>query len=287
MPAHLVSHSYGKSRVRLTKVTRGPQQHDLKEMTVDITLEGAFDACYTCGDNSSVVATDSMKNTVYVLAREHPVDSIESFGLHLAEHFLKTYDHVTAATASIGLTRWDRIHVDGKPHAYAFVGGGDERRTAEVRVTREGRSVTSGLTDLLVLKTTDSGFVGFVRDRYTTLRETDDRIFATSVTANWICRPDIKVCDWNAQFERVRQLILETFATHKSLAVQQTIHEIGDRVLASLPEVDEIAITMPNKHRILVDLSPFGLDNNNEIFVPIDEPYGLIRGVLCREKAST
>ncbi len=288
MSATLSSNSYGKSSVRLTKVTRKAEVHELKELTVDIELQGAFDRSYTHGDNSSIVATDTMKNTVYALARNHPLPDIESFGQSLAKHFLDNNPHITAAEVHISEHPWQRIQVDGKPHPTAFVGGGSESRTAVVRIDRLKKgsdpfslTIRSGLAGLLVLKTTDSAFIGFLRDEFTTRNQTDDRIFATSVTADWSYSSD--TVDFDKSFEKIRTTMLEVFATHKSLAVQQTLHDMGQAALDVCKDITEISLTMPNQHRLLMNLAPFGMANPNEIFVPTSEPYGLIKGTLRRK----
>jgi urate oxidase len=279
--ATVLSHNaYGKSQVRVTKVTRHAGRHDLKELTVDIQLEGAFAASYTQGDNRRVVATDSMKNAVYVLARDHPLSDIEGFGQTLADHFIENYAHVTSACIRLIEQAWQRIVVKGEEHAHAFLGGANEGRTASVTRTRQGLRFESGLEDLLLLKTTDSAFRGFIRDRYTTLPETDDRIFATKLTAVWLYGS--KPADWNRAHQLIRQTILEVFAEHRSLAVQETLYAMGKAALNACPEIEEIRLTMPNQHRILVNLHPFGLDNPNVVFVPTDEPFGLISGTLRR-----
>jgi urate oxidase len=280
MSAVLTEHSYGKSQVRLTKVTRHPDRHELKEVCVAVRLEGDFDASYLRGDNSRVVATDTMKNVVYALARDHALADVESFGQALARHFLGHYPHVSAATVELAEQPWRRLVVDGREHPHAFVGGGGETRTCAVARTRQGERVTSGLDGLLLLKTTDSGFSGFLRDAYTTLKETDDRIFATAVSADWDYRA--APADWDRCHRLVRQALLDAFARHKSLSVQQTLHAMGAAALEACPEAEEVRLRMPNKHRVLVDLRPFGRENNNEIFVATEEPYGLITGTLRR-----
>ncbi len=280
-PGVLAANSYGKSRVRLTKITRHADRHDLKEICIDIQLQGEFDKSYVTGDNSQVVATDSMKNTVYVLAANHSLADIESFGKSLAGHFLATYAQVRSCTINLSEELWQRIvSADGNPHPHAFFGAGDEKHAAEVRADRQSISVESAVEGLKLVKTTDSEFWGFVRDRFTTLPETKDRIFGTSVTARWTYRhenPDYQRC-----YETVRSVILRVFATHKSLGVQHTIHEIGQIALGELNELNEITIMMPNEHRILFNLQPFGLENKNEIFVATDEPYGLISATIKR-----
>jgi urate oxidase len=279
----LVHNSYGKSQVRLTKVTRHADRHELKELDVSIELEGDFEASYTEGDNSKVIATDSMKNTVYVLARNHSLESIEDFSLSLARHFIERYSQVEKATIRVSESAWHRINVAGKPHRHAFVSGGNEQHTCMAHVPRDGAEIVAAGTDnLLVLKTTDSAFKDFVSDEFRTLADTDDRIFATNVRAHWIY--ESSQIDWNREFEAARTAILETFATHYSLAVQQTLLAMGEAVLAACPAVERVNLVLPNQHRIPVDLQPFGLDNPNSIFMPTSEPYGLITGSVVRDK---
>jgi urate oxidase len=280
MSTALTHNAYGKSQVRLTRVTRHADRHDLKELSVAIQLEGDFARSYLDGDNSQVVATDTMKNAVYVLAKTHGVADIESFGLVLARHFLQEYPQVARAAIELDEQLWQRITVAGRAHPHAFVGGGDEKRTCVVTGTREGCRVESGLTGLLVLKTTDSGFAGFVRDRYTTLPETSDRIFATMVSATWTYASAL--ADWDACHRMIRSTLLDVFATHKSLGVQQTLYAMGEAALGALPQINQIRLEMPNRHRMLVNLQPFGLDNKNEVFVTTDEPFGLISGTVQR-----
>ncbi|MEI7683752.1 MAG: urate oxidase [Planctomycetota bacterium] len=280
MSAKLISNAYGKSLVRLTHVTRHPDRHELKELAVAVQLEGDFAAAYLTGDNRQVVATDSMKNTVYVLAKTLGVADIESFGLALARHFLHEYAHVTRATIRLDEQLWRRIAVEGNDHPHAFVGGGSETRLCTVTATRSGVSVQSGLDGLLVLKTTDSGFADFYRDRFATLPDTDDRIFATIVAADWTYRE--ASASWDECHRTIRQALLNVFATHKSLGVQQTLFAMGEAALDACAAIDEIRLVMPNKHRIPVNLRPFGLDNPNEVFMPTDEPHGLISGTIRR-----
>lgn len=280
MSSAMVHNAYGKSRVRLTKVIRSADRHELKEVCINIQLEGEFDASYTRGDNSRVIATDSMKNTVYVLAASHPFPDIETFGCDLGTHFLKKYDHVRSARIELAEDLWWRIQQNGQQHPHAFVSAGNEKRVATVLRTRDSRRVESGIENLVVLKTTASEFWGFVRDEYTTLPEARDRIFATSVSARWSYGRDS--LDYNACYQRVRAGILDVFATHHSLAVQQTEYEMGRAILQACPEIEQVTLSMPNQHRIPFNLQPFGLENRNEIFVPTDEPFGLISATLKR-----
>jgi len=280
VPAVLTHNAYGKSQVRLTKVSRHADRHDLKELSIAIQLEGDFVASYTSGDNSRIVATDTMKNTVYALAKKHPFSAIEELGELLARHFLESYGHVSAVTVDLMEQPWQRMVVDGKEHPSCFIRRGDEKRTATVMLTRKEKHVESGLDNLLILNTTDSAFSGFIHDPYTTLRGADDRIFATVLSANWLY--SAPPADWDQAHGQIRQAMLQVFAGHKSLSVQHTLHAMGSAALDACSAIEAITLRMPNKHHLLVNPQLFGMQNNNEIFVPTDEPYGLIVGTLRR-----
>jgi urate oxidase len=274
---------YGKAEVRLVTVRRDGPVHHLKDLTVSTTLRGDLAATHLTGDNSVVVTTDTQKNTVYAFARQSPVGEIEDFGLRLARHFVARFGHITSARITIDEHAWDRIPVDGRPHEHSFFRSGEEKRTTTVTV-RDGQSwVVSGLDDLVVLKSAGSRFHGFPRDEYTTLPETDDRILATAVTARWRYRDENP--DWSSSFGEIRRIMLETFATKHSLSLQQTLYSMGEAVLTHRPEVVEVRLSLPNKHHFAVDLSPFGLTNDNEVFYAADRPYGLIEGTVLRDDA--
>lgn len=280
MGAKVVSNRYGKTRVRMVKVLRHGERHELRDITAHITLEGDFVRSYTEADNSIVLPTDTMKNTVYALGKDHPLDTVESFALHLGRHFVETVPHVAAATVRIEQTGWGRIEVGGKAHPHSFVRQSNEKAMCEVVVRRDGATVESGIDDLVILKTTDSGFSGFMRDAYTTLKETDDRIMGTSVAARWTYSG--ATIDFARERTAVRTALLESFARHRSESVQHTLYAMGETALAAAPSVRRLRLTMPNRHCLLVDLTPFGMTNHNEIFVPIDEPSGLIEATLER-----
>jgi urate oxidase len=268
--------SYGKSGIRLVKVSRRDGRHDIKDVIVAVRFEGDFQAAHVAGDNSAVLPTDTMKNTVYALARQSPIVEIEDFGLALSEHFLHDNGHVSRVDISMEERLWERIGGG----ASAFEGSSIERRTSRVSRDRGGASVESGLKDLLILKSARSAFSGFLRDRYTTLKETGDRILATSLTAVWTHAS--ATTPFAASWGVVRRTLLETFATHDSASVQHTLYAMGEAALAKQPGLTQIHLTMPNKHHLLVDLSPFGLTNENEIFVATEEPYGLIEATVTR-----
>jgi urate oxidase len=281
MSVKIVHNNYGKSRVRLMKVARRGALHEIQETTVKIVFEGDFTEVHTVGDNSLVLPTDTMKNTVYALTSQtREIEEIEIFALRLANHFLTNNSPITRVIIEIAEHGWTRMVLGEKTHPHSFIKGSDEKRTTRVSVTREGAAIESGVEDLIVLKTTKSGFVGYVKDQYTTLPDTTDRIFATSIKANWqYARADAATGDaWSS----VRQTIIETFAGHDSLSVQHTLYAMGEVVLEKFPDIAEISFSLPNIHYLPVDLTRLGLENGNQVFLPTDEPHGLIEARLSR-----
>jgi urate oxidase len=281
MGVKLSRNNYGKSRVRLLRVTRREMQHEVKDLTLAIRFEGDFEAAHVAGDNRKILATDTMKNTVYVLAKQYPAEPVEEFALHLIEHFLTYNPQVTRVRVEATERPWSRIPLGGKPHASAFTLGGSERRTAVLTSTREETTVRAGIEDLIVLKTAGSGFEGFLHDPYTTLEDTRDRILSTAIRASWLYGGG--EIAFGPIWHSVRQTMLETFAEHESRSLQHTLYAIGEAILKTFDAIREIRLSLPNRHYLLVDLSPFGMENNNEIFQPVDEPYGLIEAVLRKE----
>ncbi|TMC05980.1 MAG: urate oxidase [Chloroflexi bacterium] len=272
----LGDNQYGKAETHVVRLSRSGAQDNIKDLTVSVALAGDFAATHLTGDNSRVLTTDTQKNTVFAFAREG-IGEIEDFGLRLARHFVSESDPVERARVTIEEHPWDRI--DG----HAFVRAGSEKRLATVTCAKDREWVVGGLTDLVVLKSAGSEFWGYPRDRYTTLPETKDRILATAVTARW--RYGGTESDWGRSFSETRRLLLEAFAQKHSLSLQQTLYAMGEAVLKATPEIVEIRMSMPNKHHFVVDLSPFGLTNENEVFYASDRPYGLIEGTLMREGA--
>ncbi|WP_410605664.1 factor-independent urate hydroxylase [Amycolatopsis sp. lyj-90] len=279
MAITLGPNQYGKAEVRLVTVRREGTVHHLKDLTVSTSLRGDLAATHLTGDNADVVATDTQKNTVYAFAKEAPVGEIEDFALRLGRHFVDSFEHISGARVLIDEHGWNRI----SGHDHAFSQAGSEKRTTAVTIQDGQARVVSGLDDLVVLKSTGSEFHGFPRDEYTTLAETNDRILATAVTARWRYQGD--GIDWAASHAEVRRILLETFADKYSLSLQQTLYAMGEAVLEEREEVAEVRLSLPNKHHFLVDLSPFGLKNDNEVFYAADRPYGLIEGVVLRDDA--
>jgi urate oxidase len=272
---------YGKSAIRLVKVVRGPDRHQVRDLTVSVALEGDFEAAHVAGDNSAVIATDTMKNTVYAFAREHLVGPVESFGLTLARHFAGS-GQVRAATVSIEEHRWVRMPTDDGEAPDAFLRSADFTRTALVTASRDGVAIEAGIRDLAVMKTGRSAFRGFPRDDYTTLPDTDDRIMATLLTASWRYGEAVHGANFDVLFDAIGETLLDAFAGHDSASVQASIWIVGRAVLERHAEIEEIRMTLPNLHHWLVDLSPFGQPNEGEIFVATREPFGLIEATVRR-----
>jgi urate oxidase len=280
----LADNRYGKSRVRLMKVTRHPRGNELREWTVQVLLKGDFDSAHIDGDNSKILATDTMKNTVYSIARSSNVTSMESYAMELVDFLLERNPQVSSAAVRIESAMWKRMTVDGKPHPTAFMHGSGELQTTHVERAQDGSfRILSGLDNLVVLKTANSGFEGYIKDSLTTLKETSDRLFGTAVRAEW--RYTTVDLDFDAVRSSIRETMLSTFADHDSKSVQQTLYAMAESALTAVKQIDEIELAMPNKHCLLVDLSRFGQDNPNEIFVPTDEPHGYIEARI-RRKAS-
>ena len=279
--ARLGENHYGKSRVRLSRIVRHVDRHEFNEWTVHVKLEGDFAASYTEADNSSVLPTDTMKNTVYFVARGSKAATIEHFAMELGDYLLANHTQISGVCVKVEETAWRRLKVDGEPDAAAFKLGGPELQT--VRAVRDqGRewSIRSGVDGLTILKTSKSGFTGYIQDKLTTLKPTTDRIFGTRATARWDY--ESPAADFAAARSRIVATLIKTFAGHDSKSVQHTLFDMGKAALDAAPEIARIHLTMPNLHHLLADLSPFGLDNPNHIFVPIDEPHGTIEATIER-----
>jgi urate oxidase len=250
-------------------------------LTLGVKFEGDFGAAHTKGDNRKILPTDTMKNTVYVLARQYPAEAVEEFCQHLVEHFLTYNPQVSRVGIEARENLWSRLSHGGKPSAFTFTRSGLEKRTAELSGTREGTRIRAGIDGLTVLKTTKSAFDGFLRDPYTTLTEDRNRILSTAIHAQWLYEGN--ETEFSALWHGVRQTLLETFAEHDSRSLQHTLYAMGEAVLSNFDRIREIHLRLPNKHFNLVDLSPFGMDNPAEVFLPTEEPHGLIEAILRKE----
>jgi len=279
--ARLGENRYGKSRVRLSRITRQGDRHEFNEWNVRVLLHGDFDTSFTDADNSSILPTDTMKNTVYSIARDSKAATIEEFAMELGDYLLARNAQMSKASLDIEEKAWVRLVCGGEAEATTFKLGGPERAT--VRAVREQNSawaVTSGIDGLTILKTTKSEFTGYIKDRLTTLKPATDRIFGTCATVAWDyaeAKPD-----YAAARARIQDALLKVFADHHSMSVQHTLFDMGKAALDAAPEVARIKLTMPNLHHLLANLSPFGQNNPNHIFVPIDEPHGYIEATIER-----
>ncbi len=274
---------YGKAENRVVRIYRDTARHEIRDLNVTTTLRGDFTAAHVQGDQSHVLTTDTQKNTAFAYAKQVGVSSPEAYALALAERLLAAAPAATGSRVQVEEFPWERVRVAGAEHGHTFVRPGGEVRTAVVVHQREGGPlVVSGFQDLVVLKSTGSEFKGFLREEYTTLQDADDRILATSLTARWR-HEDTGGVDWDASRAAVRQTCLEAFAGTYSRALQQTLYAMGAAVLEAHPHLAEIDFVAPNKHHVLVDLSPFGVDNDGEVFIATDRPYGLIEARVQRE----
>ncbi|GKT51621.1 uridine nucleosidase [Colletotrichum spaethianum] len=292
--SYLASARYGKDNVRVYKVQRDGATQTVTEMTVCCLLEGDIETSYTAADNSVVVATDSIKNTTYIKAKENPVNPPELFASILGTHFLDTYAHIHTANIKIVQHRWTRMTIDGKPHPHSFFRDGEETRNVEARISRrDGISLASAIQKLTVLKSTGSAFHGFVRDEYTTLPETWDRILSTDVDAGWTWKfPDLAavraaVPKFDPAWQAARNITMKTFAEDESASVQNTMYKMCEQILAAVPEALTVTYTLPNKHYFEVDLSWHkGLKNTGkdaEVYAPQSGPNGLIKCEVARK----
>ena len=288
-PVRLGPSRYGKSRVRVAKVTRGADGvHTLRELSVDVLAEGEFEASFLAGDNALVLPTDTMKNTVYALAGRHGIEGAERFGELAARFFLERNPAMRRVELTLRETRWERLTVDGQPHPHSFQAPGLGQPMARVAVSREtadgdGFEVESGIDDLCLLKTTGSGFENYRRDDLTTLPPTADRILSTRLTGRWTYTGPLgSAAAYETANAAVREAMLGVFAREYSVSVQATLFSMGRAALAAVPELARITLRMPNRHYLLFDLSRFGIENNNAVFYPIDEPHGQIEATVER-----
>ncbi|MFJ7908723.1 factor-independent urate hydroxylase [Kitasatospora sp. NPDC096204] len=305
--AHVLGQNqYGKAENRIVRIHRDSARHEIKDLNVSVSLRGEFQDVHLTGSNANCLPTDTTKNTVYAFAKEYGIESAEAFGILLARHFVDDTERGVVHGARIRIEEyaWERIRTpDGSARfigsekekeeekeeevGHSFVRSGQEVRTSEIVYDGESVRVISGLKDLVVMNSTNSEFWGYIKDGYTTLEEAYDRILATQVTARWKFghsgRDGEAQPDWNRSYTQVKRHLLEAFAETYSYSLQQTLHAMGTRVLDNRAEVDEVRLELPNKHHFLVDLEPFGLRNENEVYYAADRMYGLIEGTVHRE----
>jgi urate oxidase len=284
----LGSNQYGKAENRIVRIYRDSPRHEIRDVNVSTALRGDFSLAHIVGDQSAVLPTDTQKQTAYAFAKEKGLQSIEDYGFTLARHFVEDVEPVVAARVEIEEFAWERAVVDGAEHDHTWVRKGQETRTASVTVEGSGDEqqvwVTGGLKDMVLLKSTGSEFAGFLTDPYTVLQPTHDRVMATSLVAKWRFTRHRGI-DWEASYLGIKQILVRHFAQVHSLALQQTLYEMGKAVLEAYDVVAEVRLSAPNKHHVVYDLSPFGLENPNEVFHADDRPYGLIQATVTRDDA--
>ncbi|MBC7271203.1 MAG: urate oxidase [Streptomyces sp.] len=289
MPTILGQNQYGKAENRVVKITRDGATHHIKDLNVSVSLSGDMDDVHYSGSNTNVLPTDTTKNTVYAFAKEYGVDSAEQFGIHLARHFVTSQEPIHRARIRIEEYAWERIEAPGSEGGHSFVRKGQETRLAQITYDGSSWEVVSGLKDLVVMNSTDSEFWGYVKDEYTTLKEAYDRILATEVSARWRYNwtGDAQdMPDWDTSYEQTKRHLLHAFAETYSLSLQQTLYQMGTRIIDNREEIDEVRFSLPNKHHFLVDLEPFGLKNDTAdgaVYYAADRPYGLIEGTVLRD----
>lgn len=283
MSIKLGPNRYGKAETHVVSVTKNGGVHEIRDLNVGVALSGDMDDVHLTGDNGAVLTTDTQKNTVFTFAKEHGITSPEAFGVLLARHFVDSQPTIHHARVSVEEYTWERIVLDASADQHSFVRSGQEVRTARVHYDGENAWVVAGLQGLVVLNSTGSEFHGYLKDKYTTLKEAYDRVLATEVNAEWrfIGEPS----DWDKTYREAKRALLEAFAETYSYSLQQTLYAMGERVLNTCPEIGEVRLSLPNKHHFVVDLSAFGLENDNEVFYAADRPYGLIEGTVLREDA--
>ena len=278
MAIRLAENNYGSSKIHLLRVAKQEGRHDIREIQLSIRFEGDFAAAHIQGDNRKILPADTMKNTAYALARQHSIEPLENFGLHLIEHFLTYNPQVAHVLIQASENIWTRLPHGGKPHASAFARAGNEERTSFLSGTREGTQVRAGIDNLIVLKTTNSAFEDFKKDPYTTLQDEADCILSTIIRADWLYTED--EAEFGPLWHGVRQMLLETFAEHDSQSLQHTLYSMGEAILNNFENVGEIHLSLPNRHFHLADLSLLGMDNPGTVFLPVDEPHATISATL-------
>lgn len=276
----LIKNKYGKGRVRIMRIHREGEKQEVSQLSIKAMIEGDFARAYTDGDNSTSVSTDTIKNVVNIVARENTGLSAEDFCQVLAKRYLDTYPQVASVTVTAHETKWTRLLIDGKPHAHSFILDSNGKPTVEVAATRAQMSMSSGIDGFTFMKSTQSGWENFAPDPYTTLQPTGDRMCATAMVASW--KWSGKPSSYPQTNAKILAKLLDVFATTYSPSVQNSLYHMGEAVLAAVPEISEISMACPNIHYILMNLAPFGMDNNNDVFLPTDEPHGQIECTVGR-----
>jgi urate oxidase len=276
----LIQNTYGKGRVRIMRIHRDGDRQDVSQLNIKAMLQGDFARAYTDADNSTSTSTDTIKNIVNVVARENVSLSTEEFCQVLAKRYLDLYPQVTSATVTAHETKWNRLSIGGKPHPHSFTLDSNGKPFVEVMTTRTSSTMKSGIDGFTFMKSTESGWENFFKDKYSTIKPTHDRMCATAMVASW--KWSSKPANYAETNKTILDKLIEVFATTYSPSVQNSLFHMGEAALAAVPEISEISMACPNIHYILMDLSAFGLDNNSQVFLPTDEPHGQIECTVGR-----
>lgn len=281
MPVIIAQDSYGEAGIRLVKVARLPGRHALKELTVAVRFEGDFEPSYAAGENSNILPGDTVKNTVFALAKLYSIEHIEEFAQTIVDHFLTDNPQIARVHIDIAEHLWNRVNFGGKPHAFAFTPAGPEKRIAAVSGARSSTTIEAGVQDLVLLKTAGAGFEGYRRDPFTTLQASSNGVLATSVNARWrYAETDIA---FGTYWHGIRETMLETFIEHESRSLQNTLYVMAEAVLDRYRDIVEISLALPNRGWVQAELSKLGLENENDVFVPMDEPHEVIQAIVKRD----
>jgi len=276
----LLQKTYGKDKVRVMRVNRQSDRHEVRELTVRAMMTGDFGRAFTHADNSTSAATDTVKNIINVVARESLALETEPFCAAVAKKLLDAYSQVETAAVTAHETKWSRLMVDGTPYAHSFVLDSNGKPFARVVATRKATTVESGISDFSFLKSTQSGWENYIHDEYTTIPETHDRIVSTAMEASW--RWSATPANYDSANAKILATLLNVFATTYSYSVQDSLYRMGTAALEAVPEISDISMACPNKHYLLLNLTPFGLDNKNQVFVATSDPSGQIECTVGR-----
>ncbi|HVB36359.1 MAG TPA: urate oxidase [Candidatus Acidoferrales bacterium] len=282
MTVKLTHNEYGESDIRLLRVMRRGSIHEIKDLTLSIRFEGDFDSAHAAGDNRKILPGGTMKNTVYVLARQYPAEAVEEFALHIVEHFLTYNPQVSRVGVTARERPWSRVLLADKPHAFAFVSNAGEKRMTHITATRENTILQSGIENLLALKTTGAAFEGFLRDPYTTPHDAPHSIVSVEINATWTYDASESEGPYSAAWHGIRKLLLETFANHGGRSLQHTVYAMGQAVLDNFEAIAEIQLSFWDNLYSLIDLKSLGMENEGEVFLPAGESRGLVTATLRR-----
>lgn len=278
---HLASFIYGKGRVRVMRVKRDAPRHEVRELETKVMLEGDFSGSFLSSDNSKIIATDTVKNIVNIVARDNPGLDTEDFLAAIAGYFFSHYGHVDKVSITALETKWARLNIGGAAHDHAFVKDANGRNRVTCTATRAGQQLASGVTDFTFLKSTASSWVGYWMDEATTLKETTDRIFSTAMDASWVW--SAAPANYPDANEKILNAMMHVFASTYSPSVQNSLFLMGSSALQAIPEISRITLACPNKHYLPINMAPFNRDNPNVVFTPTDEPHGQIECTVARD----